>query len=190
MKSINQNQPEAVILRMVYNFCPYQNLPTPSSYIQIQSSEGSHRLWTWVPGEPLNHSWALSTTHGHDWNCARYTDAKWMMGPSCWLNSHVPGLNQCKLSVDRISGWCFTWNNDRLCQHWWFYPQHMEGIYQGLELSNYMQNDQYVPFWPEAESALCSWLLDIELKIKFVWVPKEFILICDQYQYTLPNAST
>ena len=66
----------------------------------------------------------------------------------------------------------------------------MEGIYRGLELSNYMQNGQYVPFWPEAEIASCFQLLDIELKIKFVWVPIEFILICDWYQYPLPNAST
>ena len=66
----------------------------------------------------------------------------------------------------------------------------MEGIYRGLELPNYMQNDQYAPFWPEAEIASYSRLLDIELKIKFVWVPKEFILICDRYQYPLPNAST
>ena len=35
-------------------------------------------------------------------------------------------LNQCKVSVDRTSGWCFTWNNNRLCQCWWFYPQQME----------------------------------------------------------------
>ena len=53
-----------------------------------------------------------------------------------------------------------------------------------------MQNNECVPLWPEAEIASCSWLLDIELKIKFVWVPKEFILICNWYQYSLPNVST
>ena len=78
MKSINRNQLEAVILRMVQNFYPYRNLPTPSSCIQIQSSEGSHHLWTWAPGEPLNYSWALN----NPWTWSKLCLICW-----CWMNN-------------------------------------------------------------------------------------------------------